>query len=101
MTNGKTVKLAIPNTIIELTPYCDLLKYDYTTTVTTPYLDSLGELSANAVREVGRERSVDVRAQLVEVDLDNLVVRSALVGAQVLLERVRRRSDARSLGRLL
>lgn len=50
--------------------------------------------------KVGREGSVDVGAEGVEIDLNDLVVRSTLVGAKVLLKRIGRRCDARTLGRL-
>ena len=49
--------------------------------------------------EVGREGAVDVRLQIVEVDLDDLVVVRVLIGAQVLLEVVRQAGDLCGGGR--
>lgn len=67
---------------------------------TPPHLDGSRELGPDGVCEVGREGPVDVGAQLVEVDLDHLVVRGPLIGAEVLLERVGSRRDPRPLRRL-
>ena len=66
-----------------------------------PYLDCFHELLPDGVGEVWREGTVHVGAQLVQVDLNDLVVRSTLVGAKVFLEGVRRRGKARPLGCLL
>lgn len=52
------------------------------------------------MRKVRREGPVQVWTKRVEVDLDYLIVRGTLVSAEVLLERVRRGSDARALSRL-
>ena len=44
---------------------------------------SAADLGTDAVRAVGGVRAVDERLELVEVDLDQLVVERAVVGAQV------------------
>jgi hypothetical protein len=62
-------------------------------------LDGLGKLGERG-GQVGSVRAVDVRLELREVDLDDLVVLGVLVRAEVLLERLGVLADVGALGRV-